>query len=479
MANGMTLFSAIARGARKTYVGPTNTDALLGSGLSGGWRPLIREPFAGAWQQNCEISVEGVLSNYAVYACVALISNDVAKMRIKFMQLNPSTGIWKESASNAFSPVLRKPNRYQTRIDFIKQWEQSKLTWGNAYIFLERDNRNVVVAMYILNPGRVMPAVAPDGSVFYQLGADNLSGLEFSIVVPASEIIHERINPLFHPLVGVSPIFACGLAAEQGLQIQRNAEKFFRSGANPSGVLTVPGKIDQPTADKMKTDWKEKFSGQNAGSVAILPDGLKYQAMTMSSVDSQMVEQLKLTAEQICTAYGVPGYKIGVSAQPAHEDIESLNQQYLNDCLQTHIEQLELLLDEGLTIPAGQTVELDTKQLLRMDSATRIKTNSEAVRAGIMKINEARAEEGLDPVPGGDDVYLQQQNFSLAALQKRDALDNPFVVDNPLRNPTPSIDGSVQQADPPEEDTPKKATASLLKKIMGHLYAMPEHVDAD
>lgn len=46
--------------------------------------------------------------------------------------------------------------------------------------------------------------------------ADNLSTLEEGLTVPASEIIHDRMNCLFHPLVGISPIFACGLAAMAG-----------------------------------------------------------------------------------------------------------------------------------------------------------------------------------------------------------------------------------------------------------------------
>lgn len=46
--------------------------------------------------------------------------------------------------------------------------------------------------------------------------------------------------------------------------------------------------------------------------------------------------------------------------------------------------------------------------------------------AAFKTINEVRAEEGLDPVTGGSTPYLQQQNYSLEALSKRDAKDDPF-----------------------------------------------------
>jgi phage portal protein BeeE len=71
--------------------------------------------------------------------------------------------------------------------------------------------------MYVLDPFRTKPLVAPDGSVYYQLSKDNLAGVEDAVTVPASEIIHDTMTPLYHPLCGVSPLYACGVAASQGL----------------------------------------------------------------------------------------------------------------------------------------------------------------------------------------------------------------------------------------------------------------------
>src|SRR5690606_20504727 len=109
---------------------------------------------------------------------------------------------------------LRKPNRYQNRIQFFEWWITSKLLRGNTYVLKERDGRGVVQRLHLLDPSRVQVLVATDGSVFYQISQDDLAGVpEASVAVPASEIIHDRMNCLFHPLVGVSPIFASGIAA--------------------------------------------------------------------------------------------------------------------------------------------------------------------------------------------------------------------------------------------------------------------------
>lgn len=131
----------------------------------GGWFPLIREHFTGAWQRNAPpIDRNTVLAFHAVYSCITLGASDVAKLRVKLVEQD-ATGVWTETSSPAFSPVLKKPNRYQTRIQFWETYILSKLQRGNTYVLKERDNRGVVVAMYVLDPNRVKPMVADDGSV--------------------------------------------------------------------------------------------------------------------------------------------------------------------------------------------------------------------------------------------------------------------------------------------------------------------------
>src|SRR5690606_24719413 len=125
--------------------------------------------------------------------------------------------------------------------------------------------------------------------VFYELHADNLAGVRERLVVPAREIIHDRFNCFFHPLVGLSPIFAGGLAAMQGLAIQNDSTLFFQNGAQPGGILTAPGHISDETAARLKTYWDTNFSGKNAGKVAVVGDGLTYSAMRAKAVDSQLI----------------------------------------------------------------------------------------------------------------------------------------------------------------------------------------------
>src|SRR5690606_10677645 len=107
-----------------------------------GWWPLIRDSFAGAWQRNISVTLEGSLSYWPVFRCVSIISSDIAKLGLNLVEQTEDR-VWVKINSPAFSPVLRKPNRYQSRIQFFENWMQSKLTRGNTYVLKQRDARGV------------------------------------------------------------------------------------------------------------------------------------------------------------------------------------------------------------------------------------------------------------------------------------------------------------------------------------------------
>jgi phage portal protein BeeE len=106
--------------------------------------------------------------------------------------------------------------------------------------------------------------------------------------------------------------------------------------------------------------------------------------------------------------------------------------------------------------------EFDLDNLLRMDSVTQMEVIDKGKNT--FTPDEARARINLGPTPGGDVVYRQQQDFSLAALAKRDAKEDPFGSKAPAAPPAP----------PPANDNPEQARAMLAlyeKDLRGALNA--------
>jgi HK97 family phage portal protein len=397
----------------------------LSSVGNGGWL-RIWESYPGAWQQNNVLDRETTLTYFAVYACITLIASDIAKLPVNLVQESDDDDTWEETTSPAYSPVLRKPNAYQNRIQFWEQYILSKLSRGNTYVLKLRDARNVVTGLAVLDPDRAWPMIADDGSVFYQVRGPRLLGMmDQEVMIPAREIIHDRMNCLYHPLIGTSPVWSAAYAATQGLAIQAASSKFFQNASQPGGVLTAPGAISDATAARLKLAWETNFTGDNAGRVAVLGDGLKYERLAMTAEESQLIDQLKWTADVVCAVFHVPPYKIGLGAMPTYNNIQSLNVEYYSQCLQSLIEAAELCLDEGLECPVGLGTEFDIDNLLRMDTSTQMTVLANGVKGVILSPNEARARMNLPPVDGGDSPIAQQQNYSLAALAARDAAGPP------------------------------------------------------
>ena len=435
--------------------------ALTAPDNRGGWFSIVREPFTGAWQRNIEIRRDTVLAYHAVFACITLISGDISKMPLS-VQGKTSGGIWQDLDNHPLAPILKKPNAFQTRMQFFECWVNSKLTHGNTYVLKIRNPDGSIRELRILDPARVQPMVSDDGAVFYQLQADNIAELTEAVTVPAREIIHDRFNCFYHPLVGQSPIYACGVAAMHGTHIQTNSTNFFQNGGKPGGIIQVPGSVNTDKLRQIKDAWEAGYTGVNSGRTAVLADGMEYKPIALSASDAQVVEQMKLSSEIICSVFHVPLYKVGLGSAPTYNNIEALDQQYYSQCLQTLIESIELLLIEGFDLATRYSISFDLGALLRMDTSARYKSHSESIGGGWLSPNEARKKENLPPVPGGDSPYLQQQNYSLAALDKRDSSPDAFATPNSGSTPA---EAPAPEAAPNNDAASKSITRLILKNI--------------
>ncbi len=450
----MTLFGYEITRRQKPAEKSIRSLSSVNSWMGGLWG-YIAESFAGAWQRNVTVdrTPSTLVAFSAVYACITGISSDIAKMRIKLSR--NVNGIWTEidalhanSKLNSVLKLLKKPNHYQNRIQFITQWILSKLLHGNAYILKERDLSGNVVALYVLHPQCVTPLVADDGSVFYSLAGDYLSQIDEGRTAPASEIIHDMMPALWHPLVGVSPLYACAMSVTMGNKIQNNSAAFFSNHSRPSGILTAPGEISDDTATRLKTAWQANYGGENVGKVAVLGDGLKFEAMKETAEQSDLVKQLQWTVSDVARTFHYPEFMLGGPLPPYAGNVDALITSYYSQCLQHLIESIELCLDEGLDLPADIGTECDLDGLIRMDTSALYESNNKAIAGGWMKPNEGRYRANLPPVEGGDSPMIQQQNYSLAALAKRDAKEDPFATAKP---PEPTEPPQPVDSTPPEK----------------------------
>lgn len=432
------------------------------------WHTLtVQEPFTGAWQRNMEERATTVLTYPTLYACLNRIASDIGKLPF-VLKSEGENGIWRVERNNtAYWPVLRKPNGYQTAQQFRAAWMLSKLIQGNTYVLKGRDERRVVSRLWVLDPCKVQPMVSDSGEVFYQLNYSTGSNLlpenypGTQLIVPATEIIHDRMNCFHHQLIGVPPLCAAHWPAVKNLKILKDSATFFSNGASPGGILTAPAGMSDDDALAVKDYWDTNFQGSNTGKVAVVGADMKFTALAFKAADSQLVEQMQYSDEQVCQPFGIPKFKIGIGSIPAGMKVDDINQLYYSDALQAHIEGIEELLDEGLGISRPMGVELDLGPLLRMDVGKQAEVETKLVSGNIKTPNEARLAFNLAPLEGGDTVYMQQQDFPLDQVRQ-----------NKIAAPAPDpLEPASQDDDTPPDDSDELRALQQENFMMKALHA--------
>ena len=244
------------------------------------------------------------------------------------------------TADGTRSSTRNRPGRrrrtYQTQVD-VTALVASQLYLGNGYIYATMNGRNQVVEMHPLVPRNASPMY---GRVFYRLAVDQLADIQVS-KWSWRVVLHHRMltygSGSWH------------LAARRrrrvdptGNNIQNYGASFFGNAARPSGYLTTANKLDRQKAEEIGKRWRDNYAGSaNAGKTAVLEQGLEYKQVVLTAVDSQMVEQLRYTTEDVARVFQLPGLLIGDVSTLAARGAEGLMRIYYSLCLGAHFESLQ------------------------------------------------------------------------------------------------------------------------------------------
>jgi HK97 family phage portal protein len=221
--------------------------------------------------------------------------------------------------------------------------------------------------------------------------------------VARSRVWHKRVHPIPGRLLGASPIeYGAGIIS-LGVATTKFGLLWFVDGAHPSGILTTDARLDEP---KAKTA-KERFMAALRGTrePLVLGGGWKFQPIQVKPNESQFLETQGFTSAECCRLFGpgfaeLFGYATGESLTYANIEQRSLD--VLTYAADPWLVRLERMLTSLL--PAGRNVKFNRKGLLRTDLLTRMRAHEIALRNRMGTVNEARAEEDLPPLDGGDEL---------------------------------------------------------------------------
>lgn len=383
--------------------------------------------------------------------------------RSAFAQLRPhhmredEAGAITDMSNSAQLRVLLRPNSYESGADFSARLADEWMTVGEVLVWAVRNDRNEVAQMHLIPRAAWRLVVEPDTqTIFYvvrrsanDLLSRSLEGGDF--VIPTRDVMHLRWSTPRHPLVGESGFAAAGLAAGINVALSRSQAAFFAQMRRPSGALSSEQLFTKDQIARLREAFDAQSKDMAQGGVPILGGGLKWMQMGISSEDAEVIAAMRMSNEEISRCVGVPGPLIGDLEKSGLTNTEALIEFWLSLSLGGLIERYECALNALLGLDGRREwVDMSTEALLRTNLVQRMEGLTKGVQGGVFTPDEARKREGLSPVPGGDQLFLQRQMTpvnllsELAAAELATASPAPAA---PSPVPAPAADDEAPPSD--------------------------------
>lgn len=325
-----------------------------------------------------------------VYACVSLISDTIASLPFRLYRETEEGMLL---MPGLIDDIVRKtPNVYYNSYDFRKAMMTNLLLRGNAYVLPMRNGASLAGIELIDNDHVTIDTTS--GDLIYQLRLNN--GVNMRLL--PEQIIHLKLWTI-DGINGVSPIAYAKETIGTSLAATKHLGSFYGRGATPKGILQIQGTIrDADRVRQIGQQFDERYAGANAGGTAILTEGAEYKPVALSNRESQFLETLKFSVEEICRLYKVPPHKIGhMDGAGYANSIEAQNAQFVTDCIRPMVEMIEMEFTNKL-LSGSRKFNLDMRALMRGDIMTQVQRNVSYWNIGVMSANDIRKDEGMDPI---------------------------------------------------------------------------------
>lgn len=331
----------------------------------------------------------------SVYACINVLSDDVAKLPFKTYKRDSKTGSIEQVKDNDVHRLLRvKPNRYMTPFTFLKLLITDLSIWGNFYCLIAFNGDGGIDELIPLTASVTQPVLSKNGDLYYQT---NYRGKNITLF--ADEVLHVKGMSL-DGIKGISPIDSVKTQLESNEVASQYNYKMMKDGAVPQGILKMTSPLGVEAKQKVREGWKMTNSDQ---SIAIIDNGMEYQQVGVSHDQLQWLEGQKYNTQRIASIFKVPLHKINDLENATYTNIEHQSLDYVKNTLQPLITQIEQEFSYKLYTKEdaikGYYVKFNMDSELRGDSESRAKVNQMNFANGFKTMNEVRASNEDSPYP--------------------------------------------------------------------------------
>lgn len=363
------------------------------------------------------VTNETAMKYSAVFGCVRVLSETLAGVPITLYR-KTENGREKVTDESLYDILHNKPNSEMTPFSFKEACMVSLNTGGNAVCEKLFNKKGELVGLYPYPWKMVEIKRNEAGELIYIIKGDKEER-----ILSRDQVFHVP-GLSYDGIKGVSPIEYAMSGIKLGLSYEEFGKKFYKNGANNSGIFSFPNALGDTAYERLKKDITKNYTGlANTGKPILLEDGGSFTPIQVKPIDAQLLESKKFQIEDICRIYRVPLHLVQNLDRATFSNIEHLSLEFVMYTMLPWFKRWEEAINMQLLTRNqrinGYYVEFKVDSLLRGDQKSRAESYAAGRQWGWLSVNDIRRLENLKPIPNGD-RYLEPENMKEAGEDKQD-----------------------------------------------------------
>ncbi len=348
-------------------------------------------------------------------AVVDFLAASIAQLPLNVYTRNDETDRERDRTSTA-AKLLRKPNEDNTTYEFIQALMTEYFVFGVVYVWVFRDaNSKSGYQMRIIPSGWIISTKRRNAYAIESITVTaGRSGM--TVEIPAEELVQFKTYSPGNPGGYISPISSLRQTLQEQIEAGRFRRKLWSSSGRFNAQVLRPANV-QPWDDNARKRFAEAFreswgkGGSKEGSIPIMEDGMEIKPFSTSFKESEWAASVKLSRESVAAAFRVNPSLVWHSDTQTYASSKDNARALYSECLGPTLQMIQQRINSFLIPMIGMDddvtyVEFDLKEKLKGSFEERASILQAAVGGPWMTRNEARADNNLPPVEGGDELIV-------------------------------------------------------------------------
>lgn len=352
------------------------------------------------------------------YAAIVRIASDVASMKLHLYRRKMVRGKmeFEEILEHESLSLLDHVNSFATGYDLLEATQTFLETTGEAFWLMLRDASGRPVEIWTLRPDWV--TIIPSKTRVVQAYRFTPGGYADYIDFKPEDVIHFRYFNPKNSSRGIGGVQAAAMEIDLDDFMAGYTRNFFFNSAVPSMILKFKEKLNPQQLKRFMEQWRSQFGGvRQAHKIGVVTGDVEIEKLSQEFEKMGMTEQRKYSRDEILAIFGVPKSVVGITEDVNRANAEATLAAYMERTIDPKMMKLVVQLNEFFlrewNSSSGEDLFFDYDDPIPADRELQLKTYESGLKNGWLMINEVRESENLEPVEGGDVIYLP---FSLTAI---------------------------------------------------------------